>query len=193
MASFNRVMLLGNLTRDPQLKFLPSQTPVAEFGLAMNRKFRTQQGEDREEVTFVDCSAFGRQAEIINQYCTKGKQIFIEGRLKLDTWEDKQGGGKRSKLSVVVENFTLLGGREGGGGGGGGYGNQGGQQGGGYDSGGYEDPGYESGPPPQRAPMNRGGPQRGPGGPQRQQSAPPPAAEPPFSDEQHFEKDDIPF
>ncbi|QOV87858.1 single-stranded DNA-binding protein [Humisphaera borealis] len=210
MASFNRVMLLGNLTRDPQLKFLPSQTPVAEFGLAMNRKFRTQQGEDREEVTFVDCSAFGRQAEVINQYCQKGKQIFIEGRLKLDTWDDKQGGGKRSKLSVVVENFTLLGGRDGpGGGGGGGQGGGGGgyqggqggyqgggQQGGGYDSGGYEDPGYESGPP-QRAPANRPAPQqRGPVAQapmQRPQQAPAPVAEPPFSDEQHFEKDDIPF
>jgi len=198
MASFNRVMLLGNLTRDPQLKFLPSQTPVAEFGLAMNRKFRTAQGEDREEVTFVDCSAFGRQAEVINQYCAKGKQIFIEGRLKLDTWEDKQGGGKRSKLSVVVENFTLLGGRDGGQGGGGGGGGGYGQQGGGsYDSsgGGYDDPGYESGPP-QRAASTRGGPpQRGQGGPppQRHQPSAPPAAEPPFSDEQHFEKDDIPF
>lgn len=199
MASFNRVMLLGNLTRDPQLKYLPSQTPVAEFALAMNRKFRTQAGEDREEVCFVECAAFGRQAEVINQYCQKGKQLFVEGRLKLDTWEDKNGGGKRSRLTVVVENFQLLGGRDGGGqggGGGGGYGNQGGQ--GGYDSGGgggYEDPGYEAGPPP-RAAANRP-PQRGPSAqapaarPQPQQAAP--VAEPPFSDEQHFEKDDIPF
>lgn len=223
MASFNRVMLLGNLTRDPQLKFLPSQTQVVEFGLATSRKFRTAQGEDREDVCFVECAAFGRQAEVINQYCQKGKQIFIEGRLKFDTWEDKQGGGKRNKLSVVVENFTLLGGRDGPGGGGGqggggqgGYSNQGvgggggyqgGQGGGSYDSGGYEDPGYESGPP-QRAPTNRpapsqrapqgappqgGPPQGGPpqgAAPRPQQSAP---AEPPFSDEQHFEKDDIPF
>lgn len=112
MASYNRVLLLGNLTRDPQLRHLPSQMAVVEFGLAMNRKFRTQSGEDREEVTFVDCSAFGRQAEIISQYCQKGRPIFIEGRLKLDQWEDRQGGGKRSKLTVVVENFQLLGGRE---------------------------------------------------------------------------------
>jgi len=114
MASFNRVIILGNLTRDPQMKYLPSNTAIAEFGLAMNRKWRTQAGEDREEVCFVDCAAFGKQAEIINQYCRKGKQLHIEGRLKLDTWEDKQGGGKRSKLSVIVENFTLLGGGEGG-------------------------------------------------------------------------------
>src|SRR5438270_12863937 len=119
MASFNKVILLGNLTRDPQLKYLPSQTPVAEFGLAVNRKFRTQAGEDREEVTFVDCAAFAKQAELINQYFTKGQPIFIEGRLKYDSWEDKQGGGKRSKLTVVVENFQFIGGRDGGGAGGG--------------------------------------------------------------------------
>ena len=93
MASYNRVLLMGNLTRDPQLKFLPSQTQVVEFGLAMNRRFKTATGEDREEVCFVDCSAFGRTAEVINQYFTKGKPIFIEGRLKYDQWEDKQGGG----------------------------------------------------------------------------------------------------
>jgi single-strand DNA-binding protein len=119
MASFNKVLLMGNLTRDPQLKYLPSQTPVVEFGLACNRKWRTPQGEDREEATFVECAAFGKQAEVINQYCQKGKGLFIEGRLKYDTWEDKQGGGKRSKLSVVIENFQFIGGRDGGGGGGG--------------------------------------------------------------------------
>src|SRR5437868_14653778 len=118
MASYNRVMLMGNLTRDPQLKYLPSQTPVVEFGVACNRKFRTAQGEDREEVTFVDCAAFGKQAEVINQYMTKGKPIFIEGRLKYDQWEDKQGGGKRSKLTVVMEGFQFVGGRDSGGGGG---------------------------------------------------------------------------
>src|SRR3984957_1484111 len=116
MANVNRVILIGNLTRDPQLKYLPSQTPVVEFGLATNRKFKAASGEDREEVFFVDCTAFGRTAEVINQYCQKGKQLYIEGRLKFDSWEDKQGGGKRSKLSVVIENFQFLGGREGGGG-----------------------------------------------------------------------------
>jgi single-strand DNA-binding protein len=114
MASFNRVLLLGNLTRDPQMRYLPNQNPVTDFGLACNRKYKTASGEQREEVTFVDCAAFGRLAEIINQYCTKGKPILVEGRLKYDSWEDKNGGGKRNKLSVVVENMQLLGGRDGG-------------------------------------------------------------------------------
>src|SRR5881275_1103422 len=109
MSSFNKVILLGNLTRDPQVRQLPGNSVVADFGLACNRKFRTAAGEDREEVAFVDCSAFGKQAEVIQQYCTKGKPLFVEGRLKYDTWDDKNGGGKRSKLSVVVENFQFLG------------------------------------------------------------------------------------
>jgi len=120
MASFNRVLLLGNLTRDPQMRYLPNQNPVTDFGLACNRNDKTASGEQREEVTFVDCAAFGRLAEIINQYCTKGKPILVEGRLKYDSWEDKNGGGKRNKLSVVVENMQLLGGRDGGAGGPGG-------------------------------------------------------------------------
>ena len=118
MPSVNKVILVGNLTRDPQTKQLPTQTMVTEFGLAMNRKFRTQAGEDREEVTFIDCAAFGKTGELINQYFTKGKPIFVEGRIKYDSWEDKQGGGKRSKMSVIVENFQFIGGRDGGGGGG---------------------------------------------------------------------------
>jgi single-strand DNA-binding protein len=113
MSSFNKVLLMGNLTRDPQLKYLPSQTAVVEFGVACNRKFRTANGEDKEEVTFVDCTSFGKQAEVINQYFQKGKPIFIEGRLKFDSWEDKNGGGKRSKLTVVIENFQFVGGRDG--------------------------------------------------------------------------------
>jgi len=109
MASYNRVILVGNLTRDPQLRYIPStQTPVAEFGIATNRRWRGPNGEDREETCFIDCAAFGKQAEIINQYCRKGSPLLVEGRLKLDTWEDKQGGGKRSKHRVVVENFQLL-------------------------------------------------------------------------------------
>ena len=109
MASYNKVFLMGNLTRDPQVKHLPSQMVVTEFGLAVNRRYKTATGEDKEEVAFVDCTAFGRQAETISQYCTKGKPIFVEGRLKFDTWDDKQGQGKRSKLTVVVENFQFLG------------------------------------------------------------------------------------
>src|SRR4051794_37667123 len=168
MASFNKVILLGNLTRDPQLKYLPSQTAVAEFGLACNRKFRTQQGEDREEVTFVDCSAFGKQAELINQYFNKGKPIFIEGRLKFDSWEDKQGGGKRSKLTEVVENFQFIGGRDGGGGGTGGGGPSYDEHDTGADQGGGG--GYQQRRP---APQNNRGPQGGPqGGPPAQRPAP---------------------
>jgi single-strand DNA-binding protein len=113
MPSFNQVLLMGNLTRDPQLKQLPSQTTVAEFGLAVNRKFRTPAGEDRVDTVFVDCSAFGKLAEVIGQYCRKGRAIFIDGRLRHEAWEDKQGG-KHSKLSVVVENFQFVGGKDGG-------------------------------------------------------------------------------
>src|SRR2546423_15473404 len=87
MASFNRVMLMGNVTRDPQLKYLPSQTPVAEFGLAVDRKFKTAQGEEREEVAVVEITAFGKQAEGIHQYCAKGKPLFVVGRLKVDQWD----------------------------------------------------------------------------------------------------------
>jgi single-strand DNA-binding protein len=176
MASYNKVLLMGNLTRDPQMKYLPNQTAVVDFGLACNRRYKTQSGEDREEVTFVDCSAFGRTAEVINQYFTKGKPIFIEGRLRYETWEDKQGGGKRSKLSVHIDNFQFIGGRDGAGGGGGGGG--GGGYEGGQGGGGYEDD--------QRRPPARG-PQRG--APQQQR----PQAEPPFSEEQQFKDDDIPF
>ena len=113
MATLNRVMLMGNLTRDPQLKPLPSNTTVAEFGLAVSRRYKTQGGEEREETCFVDCTAFGKQAELIGQYCQKGKPLFVEGRLKYESWEDKQGLGRRSKVSVVVENFQFLGGRDG--------------------------------------------------------------------------------
>lgn len=120
MSSFNKVILMGNLTRDPQTKYLPSQTTVAEFGLAMNRRWKTQSGEDREEVTFVDCSAFGKTAELIGQHFTKGKPIHVEGRLKFDSWDDKNGGGKRSKLSVVVDSFSFVGSKSDGEGGGGG-------------------------------------------------------------------------
>src|SRR5688572_9398927 len=109
MPSFNKVMLMGNLTRDPQLKHLPNNLVIAEFGIACNRRYRTATGEDKEDVAFVDCTAFGRQAETIGQYCTKGKPLFVEGRLKYDTWDDKAGAGKRSKLSVVVENFQFIG------------------------------------------------------------------------------------
>jgi single-strand DNA-binding protein len=112
MPSVNKVILIGNLTRDPHTKQLPTQSMVTEFGLAMNRKFKAPDGEDREEVCFVDCAAFGRQAEVIQKYCKKGKSLYVEGRLRYDSWEDKNGHGKRSRLTVVVENFQFLGGKD---------------------------------------------------------------------------------
>lgn len=109
MANFNKVILAGNLTRDPQLSYLPSGTPVCEFGLAINRKWKSQTGEMKEEVCFVDCRAFGRPGETINQYMTKGRPILVEGRLRFEQWEGKDGQ-KRSRLSVVAEGFQFLGG-----------------------------------------------------------------------------------
>ena len=110
MASLNKVLLMGNLTRDPQLSYLPSQTAVVEFGLAVNRRWTGKEGEKREEVCFVDCQAFGRQAENINKYMTKGRAIFVEGRLQFNSWT-AQDGSKRSKHRVVVENSQFLGGQ----------------------------------------------------------------------------------
>ena len=108
MASFNKIMLMGNLTRDPQLSYLPSQTPVVDFGLAVNRKWTDKDGSQRENTCFVDCRAFGRQAENINKYLTKGKPLFVEGRLDFDQWT-AQDGTKRSKHRVTVESFQFIG------------------------------------------------------------------------------------
>lgn len=110
MASYNKVILLGNLTRDPQLRYLPSNTAVCEFGLATNRRWRDRDGNQKEEVCFVDISAFGRQAETINQYMSKGRALLVEGHLRFDSWTG-QDGQRRSKLTVVAENFQFVGGR----------------------------------------------------------------------------------
>ena len=107
MANFNKVLLMGNLTRDPQLSYLPSQTAVVEFGLATNRKWKGQDGSMKEDTCFVDCQAFGKTAENINKYCKKGNPLFVEGRLKFDSWT-AQDGTKRSKHRVTVENFQFL-------------------------------------------------------------------------------------
>lgn len=112
MASYNRVVLLGNCTRDPEVKYTPKGTAVTELGLAINRYYTTEGGEKREETTFVDVTLWGRPAEIAGEYVKKGRPVMIEGRLQLDTWDDKQTGQKRSKLKVVGENLQLLGGRE---------------------------------------------------------------------------------
>jgi len=118
MANYNKVILIGNLTRDPQMSYLPSQTAVVEFGLAVNRRWRGQDGQNREETCFVDCRSYGRQAEMLNQYMSKGRPILIEGRLQLDTWQ-AQDGSRRSKHRVIVERFQFLGGGGGSGGAGG--------------------------------------------------------------------------
>ncbi len=107
MPSYNKVLLMGNLTRDPQLKQTPNNLSVAEIGLACNRKFKSKDGEMREEVTFVDCEAWGRTAETMAKYLSKGKPVFVEGRLKLDQWQDKEGNN-RSKLRVVIESFQFI-------------------------------------------------------------------------------------
>lgn len=108
MANFNKVILIGNLTRDPELRYTPKGTAIAKIGLAVNRSWKTETGETKEEVTFVDVDAFGRQAETIGQYLKKGRPILVEGRLRLDSWEDKQTGQKRNRLGVVLEAFQFL-------------------------------------------------------------------------------------
>jgi len=110
MSSYNKVILMGNLTRDPQLTYTPSNMPICKFGLAVNRRFKdSQSGEWKEEPTFVDITIFGARAEPFARYHTKGKPAFIEGTLRLDTWEDKNGGGKRSKLYVVADTWEFVG------------------------------------------------------------------------------------
>lgn len=117
MASFNKVLLVGNLTRDPQVRYTPGGTAVAEIGLAVNRSwFDKQANQRREETTFVDITLWGRQAEVAGEYLAKGRSVLIEGRLQLDQWEDKTSGEKRSKLKVIAENMQMMGGRGEGGG-----------------------------------------------------------------------------
>src|ERR1700726_2348088 len=111
MANLNRVLLIGNLTRDPEVRYTPKGTAVAEIGLAVNRIYSGEDGEKKEETTFVDSPLWARQAEAAGQYLKKGRPVFIEGRLQLDSWDDKQTGQKRSRLRVVAENLQLLGGR----------------------------------------------------------------------------------
>ena len=109
MASFNKVILMGNLTRDPELRFTPKGTAVAKLGLAVNRAWKTETGETKEDVLFIDVEAFSRQAETIGQYLKKGSPILVEGRLRLDTWDDKQTNQKRTKILVTAENVKFLG------------------------------------------------------------------------------------
>lgn len=108
MANFNKVILVGNLTRDPELRYTPKGTAIARIGMAINRTWKSETGENKEETTFVDVDAWGRQAEIIGQYLKKGRPLLVEGRLRYDTWEDKQTNQKRSRLGVVLESFQFL-------------------------------------------------------------------------------------
>ena len=110
MAGYNKVILIGNLTRDPELRYTPQGVAIAKIGLAVNRTWKNEAGESKEEVTFVDVDAFRRQAETLAQYLKKGSPLMVEGRLKLDQWDDKQTGQKRSRLGVVLEGFQFLGG-----------------------------------------------------------------------------------
>lgn len=139
MPNLNKVMLMGNLTRDPEVRYTPKGMAVTEVTIATNRRYKVE-NETREEVTFVDITFWGKQAEVIAQYFKKGRPIFVEGRLQYDTWDDKQTGQKRSKLRVVGEEFEFLGGaREDGGGGGGGSGGGGSRQ--------RSEDSYDDGPP----------------------------------------------
>jgi len=179
MPNLNKVMLMGNLTRDPEIKYTPKGMAVADLGLAINRSYTTEQGEKREEVTFVDVELWGRQAEIAGEYLKKGRPVYIEGRLKLDTWDDKQTGQKRSKMRVVGENMQFLGSREGGGGGEGGGSGEGG--GGGRSGGGgreYSGPSQSGGGAP---------------APRQTQRPTPPPRPPVDPDLDSPEEDDVPF
>lgn len=172
MASLNKVMLMGNLTRDPEVRYTPKGTAVTDLGLAINRNYTTDGGEKREDTTFVDITFWGRQAEVLGQYMKKGRPLYVEGRLQLDSWDDKNTGKKVYKLRVTGENFQFLGGRDDNGGNGGGQqdGGSGYQQSGGGQPGGNTNENSNSYDAP---PSNGGG------------STPAPAAE--------MEDDDIPF
>jgi single-strand DNA-binding protein len=139
MASFNKVILLGNLTRDPEIRYTPKGSAVCDLGIAVNRQYTLENGERREEVTYVDVVLWARLAEIAAEYLKKGRPVFIEGRLQLDTWDDKQSGQKRSKLRVIGETMQMLGSRGAGGGAGAG------------ESGDEERPARATTPPPKGA------------------------------------------
>lgn len=172
MASLNKVMLIGNLTRDPEVKYTPKGTAVAEIAIAINRNFTGADGQKKEEVTYIDVTLWERLAEIAGEYLKKGRPVYIEGRLQLDTWDDKATGQKRSRLRVRAEQMQMLGSREGAGGGSGGGGGSSGGPGGMPQD---EDEGGHSPPAPRSAPRPAPG---------RPSPKPAPAEE---------EADDIPF
>ncbi|MDB6076587.1 MAG: single-strand binding protein [Akkermansiaceae bacterium] len=174
MANLNKVMLLGNLTRDPEVRYTPKGTAVGDLGLAVNRRVADGNGNWTDEVTFVDVTVWGSNAENAQKFLTKGRGVFIEGRLQMDTWEDKQSGQKRSKLKVVAETLQFLpDGKPGPGG-----------SGGGFSGGGSGNSGSGS------APRSGGYQQRGGNGPQE---GPPQGGSPAEHGDYHDEEDDIPF
>ena len=173
MPNLNKVMLMGNITRDPEVRYTPKGTAVTDISLAVNRSYTLDDGERREETTFVDVTYWGRQAEVIGEYMKKGRPIYVEGRLQLDQWEDKNTGQNRSRLKIVGDNFQFLGGRDGNSGGGGGQQQQ------------SAPPQQQSAPPQQQ---QQAPPQ------QQQQSSPPPQQQQPTGYEPiQDEDDDIPF
>ncbi len=174
MANVNKVILIGNVTRDPEVKYTPKGSAVTDIGMAINRNYTLDNGEKREEVTFVDVTFWGRQAETLGEYVKKGRSIYVEGRLQLDTWDDKQSGQKRSKLRIVGDTFQFLGSRSDGG-----SSRSGGSSGGDDEGGGHQEH-HEQRPP-----------QRGPSTPSAPPSNQRPSAPPPAHDDQP--EDDIPF
>jgi single-strand DNA-binding protein len=192
MASLNKVMLIGNLTRDPEVRFTPKGNAVCDMAIAVNRRYLSDTGERVEEVTYLDIVLWNKQAELAGQYLAKGRSVFIEGRLQMDSWEDKATGQKRTKVRVVCENMQFLDSKGAPGGGGGGGGNyQGGDDEGGY-----------SAPPPQQ--QRRPAPQQGGGGGYQRSAAPqqrPPQRPAPAQQDDFgegpitdgLEGDDIPF
>ena len=204
MASLNKVMLIGNLTRDPEVRYTPKGSAVCDMAIAVNRRYLTESGERQEEVTYLDIVLWGKQAELAGQFLAKGRSVFIEGRLQMDTWEDKATGQKRSKIKIVAENMQFLdskGGAPAGGAGGGGGGNYAG-----------DEEGYSAPAPQQRRPAGGGGGGYGGGNsggggggggyqrPAAQQQRPPQRQAPAQQDDfgegpitDGMEDDDIPF
>ena len=173
MPNLNKVMLMGNITRDPEVRYTPKGTAVTDISLAVNRSYTLDDGERREETTFVDVTYWGRQAEVIGEYMKKGRPIYVEGRLQLDQWEDKNTGQNRSRLKIVGDNFQFLGGRDG-------------------NSGGGEGQQQQSAPPQQQSAPPEQLQQAPPL--QQQQSSPPPEQQQPTGYEPiQDEDDDIPF
>ena len=188
MASLNKVMLIGNLTRDPDMRYTPKGSAVADIAIAVNRMYSAENGDKREEVTYVDVVLWARLAELANQYLKKGRPIFVEGRLQMDSWEDKATGQKRSRLRVVGENIQFLG-----------AGREGGPMGMGGEEGYSNGPG-PSGPPPQSSQRPQQGGGRPGGGYQQRPSSGPPRGGQSHSDDfgegpitDDLDDDEIPF